>query len=98
MSNEVPRKYTEDELYEIAAVFYDVEAHRRSPSVFAGTRPLYGPNFFELPAATQKTTVAGLKSRIANETLPGYLERKKRQVGADVIKPVEDELKQRGLL
>jgi len=68
------------------------------PNVFAGLRPLTGPSFHELPTSTQKRTVDGLRQRIDNETLPGYLERKKRQVGANAVRPVEDELRERGLL
>ncbi len=90
------RTYTEDELYEIASVFHDVEA-RRAPNTFAGLRPIF-VNFHELAASIQKQTVDGLKQRIDTETLPGYLARKKRQVGVDVIKPIEDELRDRGLL
>ena len=91
------RTYTVTELYEIASIFYAAEA-QRTASIYAGLRPLTGPSFYELPIATQEATVDGLKQRIDRETLPGYLDRKKRQVGVAVIKPIEDELKQRGLL
>lgn len=91
------KTYTEKELYEIASVFYDTEAQRH-PSIYIGLRPATGPSFYELPAATQKATVEGLKQRIEKETLPGYLERKKRQVGANIIQPIVDILEGEGLL
>ena len=91
------RTYTEDELYEIASVFYNIET-RRTPTIFSGLRPLTGPSFNELPDSAQRATVEGLRQRIERETLPGYLARKRRQVGTDVIKPAEDELRERGLL
>lgn len=91
------RIYTEKDLYEIAGVFYDYEISRTS-NVYASLTPITGPKFAELPTTTQKQTVDGLKLRIDRETLPGYLNRKKAQVGTARIKPVEDELKDRGLL
>jgi hypothetical protein len=93
----MPRHYTEKELYEIASIFYNIETHR-NPTVFAGIQPLYGSSFYELAPDIQKRTVEGLKQRIDRETLLGYLDRKKKQLGAAVIEPVESELAKRGLL
>lgn len=92
-----PRQYTEKELYEIASIFYDTEIHR-NPTVFAGIQPLYGKSFYELSPDVQKRTVERLKQRVDTETLLGYLDRKKKQVGATTIEPVESELIKRGLL
>jgi len=91
------REYSHTELRMIASVFYDAE-RRRNPTIFAGIQPLMGPSFEDLAASVQEDIISALKRRIDNETLLGYLARKKREVGATTIEPVENELKERGLL
>lgn len=89
------RKYSPSELAEIAKVFYEAQAGRRA-NVYA-FYPLY-TRWENLTQSQRDESIRGLQERIERESLTGYLERKRPQVGALLTDVIITELKRRGYL
>ena len=93
------RVYTEAELERIASIMYDIAAVRSCTIYDMRGAPIC-TMWHNLSPSEKSTSIQGLKQRIERETLPGYFERKKKQVPAataiyeDTIK----ELKRAGLM
>ncbi len=89
------RKYTPEDLDAIAKIFYHVQASRIG-NVYAFT-PVY-INWKDLEQSQRDQSIEGLKTRIEQETLTGYLERKRPQVGDDITVAIITSLKRGGYL
>lgn len=94
-SEQAKRKYTPPELAEIAKVFYGAQARRRA-TVFAFT-PIF-TSWDGLTQSQRDETIRGLQERIERESLTGYLERKRPQVGDALTEEIISELKRKGYL
>ena len=91
------KEYTGKELYQIAAVFFDITS-RKTCNVFDGKGMPFCKSFSDLDEPTKRQTVDGLKSRIDREGLDGYLERKRPQVGDETTNSIISALRKKGLL
>jgi len=91
------RKYTPAELVKIAEVFYVAQASQRA-TVYAGLSPMY-TRWEDLTQSQRDGAIRGLHERIIDqETLIGYLERKRPQVGDVLTEEIISELKRKGYL
>ena len=91
-----PRRYTEAEIAEITRSVHDTVASETA-TVFAGLRPMY-TKFEDLPAAHLNQALVGMKQRIENEGLEGYIARKRKDWGDRATNAALQELKSKGLL
>lgn len=94
-SQQAKRKYTLPELAEIAKVFYEAQARRRA-TIYAWS-PMY-TRWENLAQSQRDEAIRGLQERIERESLTGYLERKRPQVGDVLTEEIISELKHKGYL
>ncbi|KKL97642.1 hypothetical protein LCGC14_1832430 [marine sediment metagenome] len=90
------RRYTDAEIAEITGSVHDTVA-RETSTVIAGFRPMY-TKFEHLPAAQLNQALEGMKQRIENEGLEGYIARKRKDWGDGATNAALQELKRKGLL
>jgi len=94
-SEQAKRRYTPPELAEIARIFYEAQASRSS-TVFAFI-PIYR-SWASLDQSQRDETISGLQERIERESLKGYLERKRPQIGEELTEAIIHQLERGGYL
>jgi len=95
-SEQAKRKYTMPELAGIAKVFYDAQARRRAPTLFAFT-PIH-TSWGDLTQGLRDESIRGLQERIEREGLEGYLERKRAVAGDELTEEIVRGLEDQGYL
>lgn len=96
LSKSNPREYTEEEVADIARIFYE-ETARASATIYIPTGPIY-TLWGDLTQTQRDQTIKGLKLRIAREGLRGYIERKRSLVGNLLTNNIIRKLESRGYL
>ena len=93
------RQYSEKELERIAAIMYDIAA-QASCTIFDGRGSPICREWRDLSPSEREQTVSGLRQRVQRETLPGYFERKKKEVptASQIYERTIRSLKEGGLL
>ena len=93
------RQYSEKDLERIAAIMYDIAA-TASCTVYDGRGLPICRQWPDLSTSEKESSVNGLRQRVQRETLPGYFERKRREVPAasQIYERTIQRLKELGLL
>ena len=91
------KEFSEKDYWGMAGIFYDTTARLTANIFDSYGQPIYS-RFKHLNRDTQEKTVQGLKIRVANEGLEGYLTRKERESSKEAIRPVREALQEAGFL